>query len=860
MERVALLAHLPLFHECRAGLLRVAESALDGSAAALDYAAAPGDLRQRGLDGSPADLDALYAAADAAAAPFAAALERCGDGLRPRAEAAARQGESGLRDAALDAADACGGPARGVVRTDWAGLLQDRGDDDGALEAYRAALDVYVETFGAGDKLCATPLANLARALANVGDYVAAVDRYAACLAIRERVFGPDHGSALAALAALGRARRLAGDAAGADCALRGVALRTPAPLAGDAAGAEAALRAAAAQAPLGPRHPRVRTLFANLAHVLLSSDAPGVEDALNDLGETLRAAGLYEAAEPVYRRSVAVCEKRRGRDSLEVTPKLNNLALLLQHMGRHGDEAEALSAPALARCLTIHERVFGPDHIDVAAPLNNLAILLQARGCVQINQRAATGREPKIRRSLALVEARFGADHGHAATLRATSRRSSRTSADADRDTPDDDSDGSGGGSAGGAAAEAASRAAPTPPNSPSDAAEEVASCAAPTPPTARATPGAAARHLEPLEAPRGGRTRSGARRRGRPSTRRPSSSSRGARRRCWPPSGSGRRDAKTAATTLAADVARLEREKAELEIRCKDAELSPKVVKMQKRNEQLGARPDLAEALEASTLEREDLAARVDGAAAAAAAAAASAAASPAAEAPSDAGRRARWAEAEPAPDDALAARPPLRGGLRRDAGRRPAGRRRLRRPRRPEAHGLRRARRLAAAARRDADAAAGDIASWLARESRAATRRRSAANRASFAEDLARAADRCDRAEAHAASTGPARSDRAAASRRARRVAPGLAEHRPRAGARSTSTATARASSVAGAADYDAFANDTPVRTYDLSNARGGDDDGPMSDAEEASYQDALLGICMDLPMLRGRKASS
>ena len=60
-------------------------------------------------------------------------------------------------------------------------------------------------------------------------------------------------------------------------------------------------------------------------------------------------------------------------------------------------------------------------------------------------------------------------------------------------------------------------------------------------------------------------------------------------------------------------------------------------------------------------------------------------------------------------------------------------------------------------------------------------------------------------------------------------------------------------------AGAADYDAFANDTPVRTYDLSNARGGDDDGPMSDAEEASYQDALLGICMDLPMLRGRKAS-
>ncbi|KAH8057221.1 hypothetical protein JL722_6869 [Aureococcus anophagefferens] len=633
---------------------------------------------------------------------------------------------------------------------DWAGLLQDRGDDDGALEAYRAALDVDVETFGAGDKLCATPLANLARALANVGDYVAAVDRYAACLAIRERVFGPDHGSALAALAALGRARRLAGDAAGAeDCARRGVALRTaggPSPDAtlgflrlarlleakGEAAealvyfeqalaafeavlgadhGTSAASRAtrpaprrrcaarSPAAAPLG-RGTSACTLFANLAHVLLSSDAPGVEDALNDLGETLRAAGLYEAAEPVYRRSVAVCEKRRGRDSLEVTPKLNNLALLLQHMGRHGDEAEALSAPA-SRGRDDFREIWEDD--ERSSPS------CSARG-------RHSDAEPKIRRSLALVEARFGADHGHAATLRGNlaalvEDKRAADAARADRDTSDDDSDGSGGGSDGGAAAEAASRAAPTPPNSPSDAAEEAVV----------------------LES------------RLREKTLLAAERERDAR------------DAKTAATTLAADVARLEREKAELEIRCKGAELSPKVVKMQKRNEQLGARRDLAEALEASTREREDLAARVDGAAAAAAAAAASAASTPAAEAPSDAAR-------------------PSRRGPRPSSGR---------------------ARRLAAkrAARRDAEAAAGDIASWLARE---------------LGVDVDGDREGFD--------------------------------------------------ASAGAADYDAFANDTPVRTYDLSNARGGDDDGPMSDAEEASYQDALLGICMDLPMLRGRKASS
>ena len=137
--------------------------------------------------------------------------------------------------------------------------------------------------------------------------------------------------------------------------------------------------------------------------------------------------------------------------------------------------------------------------------------------------------------------------------------------------------------------------------------------------------------------------------------------------------------------------------------------------------------------------------------------------------------------------------------------------------------------------------------------------------AANRASFAEDLARAADRCDRAEAHAARLDRDRAalrDRVAAREAAVPAAwhRALAEHRPRARSQVDVDGDREGfDASAGAADYDAFANDTPVRTYDLSNARGGGDDGPMSDAEEASYQDALLGICMDLPMLRGRKAS-
>ncbi|KAK7230486.1 hypothetical protein SO694_00176037 [Aureococcus anophagefferens] len=920
MERVALLAHLPLFHECRAGLLRVAESALDGSAAALDYAAAPGDLRQRGLDGSPADLDALYAAADAAAAPFAAALERCGDGFeaaarKPRSRAKAKAkadyatrsapGASWLRDVlrasvvcddeaavldafrrlaancdvaavknrfrrpalngyrdvlvtvrvpagggvhlceiqihhkalrdaaaalgapktyaffrdfcalapaaaekaldrlvdelidvprgelltlndlvmrtlvdyaesapdldrfarlldcigarayaakvrsridtlqqrdrdrhlwsheaadygaalcvsdggadvgervrrieadlaslegmeipakrarldclhdlallhraarrfddarayfskALDAADACGGPARGVVRTDWAGLLQDRGDDDGALEAYRAALDVYVETFGAGDKLCATPLANLARALANVGDYVAAgaaqeseipnfkgsdlghfplvsadfstsdhlsersrsvdvfsvaaVDRYAACLVIRERVFGPDHGSALAALAALGRARRLAGDAAGAeDCARRGVALRN--------AG--------------GP-----------------SPDAT--------LG-FLRLARLLEAK---------------------------------------GEAAEALVY--FERALAAFEAVLGADHEDVGSVLNDAA-------------RCRRDARPRRRQRSCWS--------GAAARGPRPARRRRRRRA---------------------------------------------------------------------VEQPR---ARAGAR--GRRGRRRGGAAARAAR--CEAPLGQRHRVrtlfANLAHVLLSSDAPGVEDALNDLGETLRAAglyEAAEPVYRRRGRHWTLSEDPAVAGC--ASTREREDLAARVDGAAAAAAAAAASAAASPAAEAPSGGAAVARG----PRPSSGArrrraAARPPLRGAFGATRGDDLLDGDVFGDLHDLEAHGLkacqRRLRRRRA--RRDADAAAGDIASWLARE---------------LGVDVDGDREGFD--------------------------------------------------ASAGAADYDAFANDTPVRTYDLSNARGGDDDGPMSDAEEASYQDALLGICMDLPMLRGRKAS-
>ncbi|KAH8046943.1 hypothetical protein JL721_12284 [Aureococcus anophagefferens] len=331
MERVALLAHLPLFHECRAGLLRVAESALGGpprrsttrrhpatcGSAASTVARGPrralrrrrrrrgilrrgaGALRQRarpkrarsdrakrsGLaarsapgaswlrdvlrasvvcDDEAAVLDAfrrLAANCDVAAvknrfrpalngyrdvlvtgelltlndlvmrtlvdyaesAPDLDRFARLLDCIGARAYAAKVRSRIDTlqqrdRDRHLWSHEAADYGAALCVSDGGADVGErDRGDDDGALEAYRAALDVYVETFGAGDKLCATPLANLGASVARWTD---------ARTAIR-RVFGPDHGSSRPS--PLGRARRLAGDAGAADSPAAGVALRTAA-------------------------------------------------------------------------------------------------------------------------------------------------------------------------------------------------------------------------------------------------------------------------------------------------------------------------------------------------------------------------------------------------------------------------------------------------------------------------------------------------------------------------------------------------------------------------------------------------------------------------------------------------------
>jgi tetratricopeptide (TPR) repeat protein len=137
---------------------------------------------------------------------------------------------------------------------------------------------------------------------------------------------------------------------------------------------------------------------------VTRSADAAGLAGPtarlMNALALYGQARGQFRAAEPLYRRALAIDERSYGPDHPEVARDLNNLAGLLQATNRLG-EAE----PLYRRALAIDERSYGPDHPEVAITLNNLAELLRA------TNRLGEA-EPLYRRALAIDERSYGPDH----------------------------------------------------------------------------------------------------------------------------------------------------------------------------------------------------------------------------------------------------------------------------------------------------------------------------------------------------------------------------------------------------------------------------------------------------------------
>ncbi|MCL2395902.1 MAG: tetratricopeptide repeat protein [Acidimicrobiaceae bacterium] len=113
--------------------------------------------------------------------------------------------------------------------------------------------------------------------------------------------------------------------------------------------------------------------VFAPLLEWMLGDDQlnPDTIKSRNKRAMSYLAAGRPAKAIPLYKRTLADCERVLGAGNSNTLRARNNLAMAYQAAGR---TAEAI--PLLERTLADCERVLGANHRDTKATRRNLAAL----------------------------------------------------------------------------------------------------------------------------------------------------------------------------------------------------------------------------------------------------------------------------------------------------------------------------------------------------------------------------------------------------------------------------------------------------------------------------------------------------
>jgi tetratricopeptide (TPR) repeat protein len=128
--------------------------------------------------------------------------------------------------------------------------------------------------------------------------------------------------------------------------------------------------------------------------------DHPEVAQSLNSLGALHVRQGRYAAADSAWRRALAIREHTLAPHDSALAESYSNLGVLYAMQGRLAD-----AVPLFEQSLHIWERVLGPEHPNLAAGLNNLAIVYRSQGQYADAERA-------YRRALEIREREFGTQH----------------------------------------------------------------------------------------------------------------------------------------------------------------------------------------------------------------------------------------------------------------------------------------------------------------------------------------------------------------------------------------------------------------------------------------------------------------
>ena len=115
-------------------------------------------------------------------------------------------------------------------------------------------------------------------------------------------------------------------------------------------------------------------TIFAPLFEWLPGADHPDTLGSWNSLARSYLAAGQPAKAIPLYKRTLADCERVLGANHPNTLRSRNNLAMSYQAAGR-----TAKAIPLLERTAADCERVLGAKHPDTQAARANLAALTGA-------------------------------------------------------------------------------------------------------------------------------------------------------------------------------------------------------------------------------------------------------------------------------------------------------------------------------------------------------------------------------------------------------------------------------------------------------------------------------------------------
>jgi CHAT domain-containing protein/tetratricopeptide (TPR) repeat protein len=298
-----------------------------------------------------------------------------------------------------------------------------------AEEQFRQALAIYEQRSGPESINTASALNNLALVLERLADYRGAELLLRRSYRILEKARGPDDPDAATTLLNLGRVLDSQGKfGASATIAASGAAApRTAGPAADNPQQLSARATELIKQGQLAEAE-SLQQRVVEIHRQTLGPEDPQTATSLSNLGNVYYLQGRFAEAEKIHRQVLAIREKVLGPDHPDTATSLNNLANVLFEQGkderaslseqraraRTGERVQALSEieSLYRRALAIQEKKLGPDHPALATTLNNLSAMLDQQG------RHAEA-EPLQRRALAIQEKALGPLHPDtAATL----------------------------------------------------------------------------------------------------------------------------------------------------------------------------------------------------------------------------------------------------------------------------------------------------------------------------------------------------------------------------------------------------------------------------------------------------------